>query len=319
MTSLATDAGAGAEEAFRHEAFLYRDLDEFAAGTTAFVREGLEADESVLVALPPAGLHRLKDELDADADYVGFLDMHELGANPARIIPAWLSFTQEQVASGRGFRGIGEPLWVGRPESELAECHLHERLLNAAFDGGPAWRLLCPYDTGQLPPSEVAGALLSHPVWSGVGTQAASPGYESHHGAQAAFAQPLPAPPTGAVDRAFGVGDLVEIREEVARFARSHGVAEPRVEELVLAASELATNSVRYGGGRGLLERWREPEAIVVSFSDRGRITDMLAGRRHPSLAREGGRGLFLVNQLCDFVQVRSSREGTVVRVTTRL
>ncbi|MDQ1706243.1 MAG: hypothetical protein QOF18_2609, partial [Frankiaceae bacterium] len=44
-----------------------------------------------------------------------------------------------------------------------------------------------------------------------------------------------------------------------------------------------------------------------------------LAGRRMPSLAREGGRGLFLVNQLCDFVQVRSSAEGTVVRVTTRL
>jgi anti-sigma regulatory factor (Ser/Thr protein kinase) len=36
-----------------------------------------------------------------------------------------------------------------------------------------------------------------------------------------------------------------------------------------------------------------------------------------PAPDREGGRGLYLVNQLCDLVQVRSSDQGTTVRVTT--
>jgi len=36
-----------------------------------------------------------------------------------------------------------------------------------------------------------------------------------------------------------------------------------------------------------------------------------------PSPEQEGGRGVYLVNQLCDLVQLRSSAEGTTIRVTT--
>ena len=38
----------------------------------------------------------------------------ELGANPARIIPAWQEFVAEHAAPGRRVRGIGEPIWAGR-------------------------------------------------------------------------------------------------------------------------------------------------------------------------------------------------------------
>jgi anti-sigma regulatory factor (Ser/Thr protein kinase) len=48
---------------------------------------------------------------------------------------------------------------------------------------------------------------------------------------------------------------------------------------------------------------------------DRGRIDDPLAGRGAPVHLRPGGRGLWLVNQLCDLVQLRSSPAGTAVRV----
>jgi anti-sigma regulatory factor (Ser/Thr protein kinase) len=42
-----------------------------------------------------------------------------------------------------------------------------------------------------------------------------------------------------------------------------------------------------------------------------------MSGRRTPTLEQEGGRGLYLVNQLCDLVQLRSSDRGTTVRITT--
>jgi hypothetical protein len=44
-------------------------------------------------------------------------------------------------------------------------------------------------------------------------------------------------------------------------------------------------------------------------------IDDPLAGRERPAGLHDGGRGLWMVNHLCDLVQVRSSPAGTVVRL----
>jgi hypothetical protein len=43
-----------------------------------------------------------------------------------------------------------------------------------------------------------------------------------------------------------------------------------------------------------------------------------LAGRIRPEIDQASGHGLWLVNQLCDLVQVRTSEHGTVVRAHTR-
>src|SRR5215203_5743904 len=98
-----------------------------------------------------------------------------------------------------------------------------------------------------------------------------------------------------------------------------NGLPDDKVEVLQLAASELATNSVRHGGGTGTVAMWTTPSAAIVEFHDAGRLTDPLTGRLMPSLDQEGGRGVFLVNQLCDLVQLRSSDEGTTIRITTWL
>lgn len=54
---------------------------------------------------------------------------------------------------------------------------------------------------------------------------------------------------------------------------------------------------------------------VVCDVSDRGWIRQPLAGRARPSVDLESGRGLWMVNQLCDLVQLRSSPAGTVVRL----
>ena len=107
-------------DAFSHEAFLYSDLAEFLDETCGFVREGLERDEAVLVATGGDRLAGLRSFFGTEPE-VQLVDMAEVGANPARIIPVWRQFLDEHVAAGRSVRGIGEPIWAGRTEAELAE------------------------------------------------------------------------------------------------------------------------------------------------------------------------------------------------------
>ena len=86
----------------------------------------------------------------------------------------------------------------------------------------------------------------------------------------------------------------------------------------MLAVDEVATNSYRYGGGGGTLRTWASGGGLVCEVRDGGRFSDPLVGRRRPSSDRIGGRGLWIANQLCDLVQVRSSGEGAVVRLYAR-
>jgi anti-sigma regulatory factor (Ser/Thr protein kinase) len=87
----------------------------------------------------------------------------------------------------------------------------------------------------------------------------------------------------------------------------------------VLAVNEVATNSIRHGGGVGAARVWRADGAIVCEIADAGRIEDPLVGRRRPDAGTIGGRGLWIANQLCELVQMRTFAAGTVVRLHMRL
>ena len=90
-------------------------------------------------------------------------------------------------------------------------------------------------------------------------------------------------------------------------------------ENLRLAVNELASNSVRHGGGAGTLTTWRQDGVLVFQVSDGGRIGERLVGRVRPEPDQASGRGLWLVNHLCDLVQIRSDAHGSSVRVQMRL
>ncbi|WP_324278106.1 sensor histidine kinase [Blastococcus brunescens] len=272
----------------------------------------------MVVALPRPRLDLLTNALGEDAASVEFLDMAEVGRNPAGIIAVWDRILTEHTAAGRRLRGVGEPAYVGRRTVELAECRLHELLLDQAFDGGPAWRLLCPYDEAHLPRAVTRGALQTHPVRSTATGRRPSEEYAPDE-ADVMFRAQLPRPTDAVLRGIYGPGDVPATRRTVAQYARTVGLPEEKVEVLELAASELATNSVVHGGGRGTVAMWVEPGAAVVEFSDTGQVKDPLVGRLMPSPEQEGGRGVFLVNQLCDLVQLRSSEQGTTVRITTWL
>jgi anti-sigma regulatory factor (Ser/Thr protein kinase) len=125
----------------------------------------------------------------------------------------------------------------------------------------------------------------------------------------------LPAPSGEVYEISFVEGDLKRLRGAVAGWAREQQLEPTPAEELVLAVNELATNSIRYGGGRGTLRMWREGGELMCEVSDGGRIVDPLVGRVRPEVGRSSGRGLWIVNQLCDMVQIRSSPAGTAIRI----
>jgi anti-sigma regulatory factor (Ser/Thr protein kinase) len=304
---------------FRHEALFYAGRDDFVRRTGAFLRDAVEAEEPALVVVDATKIALLREELDGAASGVQFADMAEVGLNPARIIPVWREFVTRSVPTGRRLRGIGEPIWPERTPAELAECERHESLLNLAFAGSPSWWLVCPYDTEALDPAVVEEARRTHPFVREHGAARESADYYGLSAIGAPFAEPLPKPPDSALELAFGDGPLEALRFLVGRAATDAGLDETRAPDLVLAVHELATNTVRHGGGRGTLRIWREPDALVCEVADAGRIDRPLAGRERPLAGQSGGRGLWIVNQLCDLAQIRCFEAGSVVRLHMRL
>jgi anti-sigma regulatory factor (Ser/Thr protein kinase) len=300
--------------AFRHEALMYAGESGFVSGTLPFIRDGLAADEPMLVVVSKDKIDLLRQGLGRDADAVHFADMAGVGNNPARIIPAWYDFVNENP--GRRLRGIGEPIWAGRSSAELIECQRHESLLNVAFAEAPAWWLLCPYDTDSLDPDVIAEARRSHPFVAHECTHSESLDYRGLDRSGEPFDAPLPEAPVDCPEIEFGAGPMQPVRAFVAQHAGTDLGAE-RVADLILAVTEVATNSVRYGGGHGAMRIWRDDSAVICEVRDHGHLEYPLVGRRRPAIDTVEGRGIWLVHQLCDLVQIRSYASGTVVRMHT--
>jgi anti-sigma regulatory factor (Ser/Thr protein kinase) len=294
---------------FHHEAVFYGDREQYLAGTLPDIRQALAGDGGVLVAVAPDKRQLLEDALGGDAEDVQFVDMRQLGRNPACIIPAWREFLRD--AGSGPVVGVGEPVWPGRSDAELIECSRHEALLNLAFDGGRPWRLLCPYDVTELAPDVLYEAYRNHPHVACDGASELSHEYAG----SLAREDPLPTPTRRPTELPFGPHDLVPVRRFVAAQARAAGFAGEQLEDIVLAVNELVANSIRHGGGEGVVRAWHDAGTFFCEVRDGGVIEDPLVGRERPAGLHDGGRGLWIVNHLCDLVQMRSSPTGTVVRL----
>jgi anti-sigma regulatory factor (Ser/Thr protein kinase) len=127
-------------------------------------------------------------------------------------------------------------------------------------------------------------------------------------------------PPPIAAERLTYRDDLAGVRRVVASRARLAGLASQRLADLVIAVSELAANTLAHTTGQGTVCVWDTGREVICQVEDTGQITDALAGteRRDPA-APGGGRGLWLMHQLCDLVEVRTGPAGTIGRVHMRL
>lgn len=294
-----------------HSAFPYRDDSEYLAGVGGFVRAALTRDEAVLVAVPGGRIGPLRDYLADAARQVMFTDMTQLGRNPARIMSAVQDLLGRHP--GQPVSYVGEPAWPGRGRAELQEAIRHEAMLNVACADLPA-AILCPYDQARLPAAVMAAAARTHPALATPGGSRASGDYLGAGRVPADCQRPLPPPPPAAA-RLDYASDLRPVRALVASRAEASGLSERRLPDLVLAVSEVAANSLAHAGGRGTLHVWQEAGEIVCQLADRGWITDPLAGRWRQGPGQAHGQGLWVVNQICDLVEIQTGRSGTVIRL----
>jgi len=240
---------------------------------------------------------------------LAFADMAELGRNPARIIPEVRSFADKHL--GRRVRFVGEPVWPGRTPAESCEAARHEALINLAFAGVPA-TILCPYDASGLAGSVLAGARRTHREPAASGATALS----WRDNLPPACDRPLSPPRPGAEALAYDA-DLAPVRRLVERHARRAGLGPERTVDLVLAANEVAANTISHTDGGGVIHVWHTGDEVLCQVRDAGQITDPLAGRvrRGPD---DRGHGLWLVNKVCDLVELRTGPGGTTVRMHMR-
>src|SRR3954454_16449128 len=195
----ATAEQVGALGTLEHDALFYANDDEYVAGVLGFVREGLERDEPVLVAVPGWNLELLREALTPEEmPRVRLRDMTVAGRNPGRIIGTVLPASAREHADRR-VRIVGEPIWAGRTDEEYPACAEHEALINVALGPLPAY-IQCPYDTSALPASVLTDAPRTPPTLATGPTRWTSPAYTDPAMVAASFDVELsPAPPDAEV------------------------------------------------------------------------------------------------------------------------
>lgn len=300
----------GAPGGFRHEALLYRDIPGYLAAVRAMIGAAQGRTEPVLIAIPGPPGQQLRAELGT-ATGVEFADLAGLGRNPARVTSALLAFTAAHP--GRRVHCISERVWLARSAAEVREAARNEALTNLALAGTQA-TIVCPYNTAELRPAVLDDACRTHPVTSGHPAPPHSATYQGPAFIPPASARPL-RPPPHRVPRLSYDTDLGPVREYVARQARGGGLDSERTAELVLSASEIAANTLRHTRRPGTVSAWPTRDEFLCQIQDSGQITDPLAGLHPPSLDRLGGQGLWVVNSVCDLVEVRTGRRGTTIRL----
>ena len=301
---------------YRHEAFLYSGLKEYLSGAKAFIGRAVNAGEPILVVVGREKIELLRRQLGAQARRVTFADMALVGDNPGRIIAYWQAFLADN-ADAPQLWGIGEPVYPGRSPTELAECQLHEALLNVAFDAATPFWLLCPYDLEALAGDVIGAARRSHPFVAQGNERQVCRDFRQLD-LDDPFDRPVPPRPDAAAAMSFEPGDLRGLRSFVAEQAGQAGLDSGTASSVVLSVSEIASNSLCHAGGSGVLRMWVTGDSLVCEVADAGHIADPLAGRVRPAADDGGGRGLWIANQLCELVQIRSSSTGTTVRLHLR-
>jgi anti-sigma regulatory factor (Ser/Thr protein kinase) len=298
-------------DVFRHEALLYSGVDDFVRRASDVVNDGVDADRAIVVAVTADKIEHLRSSLGSNAARVRFTDRTDLRANPARMIPVW----QQILREGRRGIGVAEPIWPGRTDEEIVECHHHEALVNVAFAGGFGWDLVCAYDIESLPADVIDECRRHHPLIHEAGHTAVSESYVGIEACAAPFDAPLPDPPPARAELAIDHLPLGTIRAFAAEHAMRSHLDQRQTADFVVAVNELATNSLVHGGGSGVLRLWDDGRSLVCEVTDAGEVLDPLVGRHLPSAESEHGRGMWMVNQICDLVQVRNRPTGTAVRM----
>lgn len=298
-----------------HSAVFYGSQGECLDAVLPFLVDWLDRADPVLVAVPADTLVWLRDALGAALGGLVLADMAEVGRNPGRILGLMVGFGQQHP--GHPVRIISEAVWPGRTAVEYPACVHHEALVNVALAGQNVTNL-CLYDASQLDDAVLADAGVTHPVICRAGSSAASPTHSVDLALERCN-QPLSTGPLAVTYTVGRLADLAGARKSGTRYGRLLGLSDEQLTAVRLIITELATNSLRHGGGACVLAFWHDDGYLVCEVRDTGRFDDLLGGRRPPRLDGCGASGLYVVNAVADLVRIYTSPAGTTIHAYLRL
>ncbi|RMI24932.1 MAG: ATP-binding protein [Calditrichaeota bacterium] len=121
--------------------------------------------------------------------------------------------------------------------------------------------------------------------------------------------------------------NLPRVEQFVARVSRKAGLTEDQSDNMAIAVTELVNNAIIHGNkedpSKHVIIRARYlVDRVVVSVIDEGEgfdPTELPDPTDPANLWRENGRGLFLVRQFIDEVEIHSSSQGTEIVLTEYL
>ena len=309
----------GDSRRFVHQALIYESEEQFLAGAVPFVERGVAAGEPVLAAVQGANAEALRAAIGTDAPGFSIVpaeDWYETSARTREKVASWV----EEHGDGGRVRLIGEPAWALGHEAQVRDLARHESVVNVAFADCPV-SFICPYDARTLPDEILEHAERTHPeLVAGDGEAAASSAYEDPHSFCSGLARDAPHAGTPVSELEFGSADLPALRRLVEWESLFAGLEPTRVDELVLAVNELATNALVHGEAPARLMIWNEDGEVIFEVEDRGEgIGDALAGQLRPSPGGAGGRGLWLSRLMADALEIHSDEDSNTVALHVSL
>lgn len=294
-----------------HVALFYTGSHDLISSFTEFLEVGLAEGAAMIVVAANQIIESLRGT-HVEQEGVALVDLTRIGTNPGRILSALRMFAHQH--KDKPVRCLQDLAWPGRHPDEVAEAINYEAVLADAFAAQTS--LLCAYHE-RLEGTIVAAAKHIHPkVWrDGRADYSRS---EDGLGDLPGSRQ-LSSPPPGSARLTFR-DDQAGVRRFAAAQAKRAGLSSKRVADVVIAVGELAANTLMHTTGKGVFTSWVTAGALICQVSDSGQINDPLAGTFRPDPRAAGTkRGLWLVHQVADLVQVRTSPAGTTTRLHMRL
>jgi anti-sigma regulatory factor (Ser/Thr protein kinase) len=301
-----------------HPALLYGSHDEFLQTMVPFVRAGFDADEFVFVAARADNLAALRDAVGRDAERATWADTAQWHPHTGRRLRAFHDLvTRELDAGATRVRLAGEPVWPSGSADLTLEWQRYESVLNHVLAPFPA-TLMCLYDASRLDETILQSARRNHPGVHENGVEGPSLYFQHPEISLHEWVHELGSPPPSAA-LMLGTLDLPTGRRFVKEHARDAGVSPSKIADLGVAVSELLSNAFIHAAGPTALWTWTTDGSFVCQVDDIGPgIDDPIVGYRPPTDAING-RGLWIVRQLVDLVQLVPTRTGMRARIHMRL
>jgi len=286
-----------------HELLLAESLETAASRLRPRVREALDRDARVLLALDRAFAESVLEGLAAGTS-VTRIPAARRETRPSSVLAQMLERVREEGRSGQPVLLVHRPparedwAWWEWTRVEAAV----NLLLPAAVTG------LCVYERPRLSADQVRRMLATHPVVDDGYGVLPNPWYQDADDllrrATADGGVSEPGVPTSElVDP-----DLPETRRAVRRLAGGTEVADDDVQALVFAVTEVLTNARTHGCEPVTVRLWASPRRLTVAVRDAGRgPTDPLAGLVRLGDKSGPGNGLWLAHAMADVRHHRSA------------